>query len=81
MQFHLQVNIHHFIQILSCRTSPPQSHLGRVCRYPQVGECTLPLHVLAVVCTVHNETLQDVMGALQGVTECYGSIAHHYGML
>jgi len=33
------------------KTSPLQSHLGRVCRYPHVRECTLQLHVLAVACT------------------------------
>jgi len=31
-------------------TSPPQSNLGRVRRYPHVGEYTLPLRVLAVQC-------------------------------
>jgi len=48
-----------------------QSHLGRARRYPHVGECTLPLRVLAVACTVHNKALRDIMGALRGITERY----------
>jgi len=46
---------------MQLKTSPRQSHLGRVCRYPHVGECTLPLRVLAVVCTVRNEALRSVI--------------------
>ena len=57
-------------------TSPPQSHLGRQCHYPHVRECILPLRVLAVACTMRNEALRDVKGALQGVKERYGSIVH-----
>jgi len=30
------------------------SHIGRARRYPHVGECTLPLRVLAVACTAYN---------------------------
>jgi len=55
-------------------TSPPQSHLGRAHRYPHVGECTVPLPVLAVACTMHNE-------ALRHITERYGSTVHRYGTL
>jgi len=43
-------------------TSPPQSHLGRACCCPHDSECTLPLCVLAVVCTLHY------------VTKRYGSV-------
>jgi len=43
-------------------TSPPQSHLGRARRYPHVGECTVPLRVLAVACTMRNEALRSVAG-------------------
>ena len=40
-------------------TSPPQSHLGRVRRYPTWRmQCTLPLRVLAVGCTMCNEALR-----------------------
>ena len=35
-----------------------QRHLGRVRRYPHVGECTLPLCVLAVACRMCNELLR-----------------------
>ena len=42
-----------------CLTSPPQSHLGRARRYPHVGKCTFPLHVLAVACTMRNEALRE----------------------
>jgi len=31
-------------------TSPPQSHLGTARCYPHVGQCSFPLHVLAVPC-------------------------------
>jgi len=55
-------------------TSPLQSHLGRARHYPYIGECTLPLHVLAVACTMHNE-------ALWGIMERYGSDVHHYRTL
>jgi len=62
------------------------SHVGRTSRYPHIGECTLPLHVLAVACTVRNEALRDIMGALRGITErcrsvmgCGGAlITEHY---
>jgi len=55
---------------ISFSTSPPQSHLGRV------GECTFPLRVLPVACTMRNEALPSVTGALRGVTERYRSAAH-----
>jgi len=55
-------------------TSPPQSHLGTVRCYPHIGECTLPLCVLAVVWTMRNEVLRSIMGR-------YGSIIGRYGML
>ena len=45
--------------------SPPQSHVGRACHYLHIGECTLPLRVLAVACTMHNKSLQNVTGALR----------------
>ena len=48
-------------------TSPAQSHLGTARCYLNVGECTLPLHVLAVQCaTLQNvtEALRNVMGAV-----------------
>jgi len=52
-------------------SSPPQSYLGRAHCYPHIGECTVPLRVLAVACTVHNEALW----------KHYGSIAHRYKTL
>jgi len=52
--------------------------LGRARRYPHVGECTVPLRVLAVACTVHNETLRKRYGALWNVMERYGSVADRY---
>jgi len=58
-----------------------QSHLGRVRRYPRLGECTLPLHVLDVACTMRNEALRDVTGALRGLMERNGSDADRYGTL
>jgi len=64
----------------TCITSPPKSHLGRVRHYPNVGECTLPLHVLAVVCTMRNEALRERYEALmehyETVTENI-DFAHH----
>jgi len=53
-------------------TSPPRSNLGRARPYLHVGECTLPLRVLAVACTMHNEALRSVTGrygTLQKITE------------
>ena len=41
-------------------SSPPKSNLGRVRRYPHIGECTLPLRVLTVQCAM----LWNVTGAL-----------------
>jgi len=40
--------------------------MGRARRYSYVGECTLPLCVLAIACTVRTE-------ALRGVAERYAS--------
>jgi len=45
--------------------SSPQSNLGRVCCYPHIEECTLPLCVLALACTMCDEALQNVTGALR----------------
>jgi len=65
-------------------TSPPQSHLGRVRRYPHVEEFTLPLCVLAVAlqCVPHRYwTLWNVEEASG---KCYGvlrSVTEHYGAL
>jgi len=42
------------------KTRPPQSHLGGARRYLHVGECTLPLQVLAVAYTMHNEALRSI---------------------
>jgi len=52
-------------------TSPPQGHLGRAHRNSHIGECTLPLCVLAVACTMHNKTLY---GVLRDVMEHYGTV-------
>ena len=41
------------------KTSPPQSHLGRARRYPHVGECTLPLRVLAVYNAQRHEAVTE----------------------
>jgi len=60
------------ISVNLCLTSPPRSHLGRAHHYFHLGECTVPLCVLAVACTMHNE-------ALQGLTEHYRRVADHYG--
>jgi len=65
-------------------TSPPLSHLGRERRYPDVGkmgECTLPLRVLAVQCaTLRNcyGTLLKRYGNVIRVTECYGAVTGRY---
>jgi len=56
----------------TCKTSPPQSNLGRARRYPHVGECTVPLRVLAVACTVRMEALRIVTGR-------YGTLRNRYG--
>ena len=61
-------------------SSPPQTYLGRVRRYPHLGECTLPQRVLAVACTMRNEALRKRYAALM---ERYGTVnenidfAHH----
>jgi len=59
-------------------TSPPQSHLGRACCYPHIGECTVPLYVLAVACKMRNEVLWKRYGMLwkhygtiPNITECH----------
>jgi len=66
-------------------TSPPHSHLGRVHRYPHARECTLPLHVLAVICTTHNNALHKRCASLlQDAKKGYGvlqSVMEHYGAL
>jgi len=36
------------------------NHLGRARLYPHIRECTLPLCVLAVVCTMRNEVLRSI---------------------
>ena len=59
-------------------TSPPQSHLGRACCEPHVGECTLPLRVLAVACTMRNEALQSVTGRYVSVTRRYRTLRKRY---
>ena len=60
-------------------TIPPQSHLGRARRYPYVRECTLPLYVLAVACTMRNEALRSVMGRYGSVTGRYRTLRNRYG--
>jgi len=56
-------------------TSPPQSHLGKVRRYPvHVGECTVPLHVITVAYTMRTKTLRNV-------TECYRALWKRCGSL
>jgi len=42
----------------------PQSHLGRARRYPHIGECTVPLRVLDVACTMRNEALRKRYGTV-----------------
>jgi len=67
---------------LNTTTSPPQSHLGRARRYPHVRDCTVPLCVLAVACTMRNDVLRSVTGRYGSVTWRYGtlqSVAGHYG--
>jgi len=56
------------------KTSPPQSHLGRACRYPDVGECTVPLRVLAVASIMRNEALWSVTGRYRSITGRYGTL-------
>jgi len=61
-----------------------QSHLGRARRYPHVGEWTVPLCVIAVACTMHNEALWSITESLWGVAEHYGtlqSVVGRYRML
>jgi len=60
--------------MMQSKTSPTQSHLGRVRHYPRVRECTLPLHVLAVACTMCNKALWNIMEALWIDMEGYGTI-------
>ena len=59
----------------------PQSHLGRVRRYPHVGECTLPLPVLAVACTIRNEALWSVTRRYGSVTGRHETLRQRYGAL
>jgi len=64
------------------RTSPPQSHLVRARRYPHIAECTLPLCVLAVACTMRNEALWSVAwrdGTLWNVTEALRIVTERHG--
>ena len=53
-------------------TKSPTSHLEKACPYPHFGECTLPLRVLAVACTMRNEALRSVTGR-------YGTLRNRYG--
>jgi len=65
-------------------TSPPQSHLGRARHYCHIGQCTLPLHVLAIQCAMlrnsyrtllkHYGSITEHCRALQSVTERYRSV-------
>jgi len=50
--------------VVVSKTSPPQSHFGKARHYP-IRECTLPLRVLAVACTMRNEALWKRYGMLQ----------------
>ena len=59
--------------------------MGRARRYPHVGECTLPLCVLAVHCTMRNvmKLLQNVTGAeccrrYENVTEALRMVTERY---
>jgi len=36
---------------------------------PHIGECTHPLHMLAVACTMHNKALWSITELLRNVTE------------
>jgi len=58
----------------SFETSPPQSHLETAHCNPHVGECTLPLRVLAVACTMCNKALQKHCASLQDVMESYRAL-------
>jgi len=91
---YIQESRHHLSVQLPMEQVLPQSHLGTARRYPHLGECTLPLHTLAVACTMRNEALrtlrerygalQNVMEVLQIVTgryETLQSIAERYGTL
>jgi len=48
------------VKLLTIQTSPPRSHLGRARHYPHIEEYTLPLCVLAVVCTMRNKALRSI---------------------
>ena len=72
--------IHKVVLLTASVTSPPQSYLGRVRHYPHIRECTLPLHVLAVACTVRNEVLRNIQKCRGSVMRCPG-VAEHYGTL
>ena len=52
---------------------------GVLRRYPHVGECTLPLRVLAVARTMHYEALRGVTGRYWSVTGQYGTLWKRYG--
>ena len=62
-------------------TSPPKSHLGGAHSYHHVGECTLPLGVLAAACTMRNEALRKRYRALRNVTGALRIVTGHYRML
>jgi len=63
--------------------------MGRPHHYLHVGECILPLHVLAVACTISNKALQKHYGmlwivtvhyvALWDITEASLIVMKHYG--
>jgi len=60
-------------RVLNKKNKSSQSHLGRERRYPHVGECTLPMRVLAVACTMRNEALRKRCASLRDVTERYST--------
>jgi len=50
-------------------------------RYPSVGECTVPLRVLAVVCMMYNEALRKHCGFLWKWYGVLWSVTEYYGAL
>jgi len=54
-------------RVMHGEISHPPSNLGRVRRFPHDGECTRPLYMLAVQCTMRtaDESNHSAMGTLQ----------------
>jgi len=65
---------------VQCGKFSPKS-FGKSASLLHVGECTLPLCVPAVACTICNEALWSIMGRYGSITRYYGKLRKHCASL